>query len=87
MYTYLLAGSAYFVAVSLKALQQRHVQYAEYLKMPAVSYGMAFCEIFLFSMVARHAENTQALVCLALSIGTGGAIGSIVGTYLHARKH
>jgi adenosine/AMP kinase len=83
--TYALAFMAYLIAVTLKAMQQRQVQHAEYRKMPLVSFGMAFCEIFILSMVVRHAENTQELVYLALAIGAGGSIGSILGTFLHAR--
>lgn len=83
--TYLLAGLAYFISVTLKAVQQRQVQHAEYRKMPLVSYGMSFCEIFLMSLVVRHTESTETLVYLALAIGTGGAVGSVLGTYLHAR--
>ena len=85
--TYLAAFAAYFVAVTLKAYQQRQVMAAEYLKMPAVSYGMAACEVFITFTVIRAYDDTLALVLTALAIGSGGALGSILGTWLHARKH
>lgn len=83
--TYLLAGLVYFVSVTLKAVQQRQVQHAEYRKMPLVSYGMSFCEIFLLSIVVKNAGDYETLFFLAIAIGTGSSAGSIFGTYLHAR--
>lgn len=83
---YLLAFFAYLVAVTLKAIQQRQVQHAEYRKMPAISYGMAACDVFLVAMIAR-AEGLRELLVFAFAIGTGGALGSILGTWLHVRQH
>jgi hypothetical protein len=85
--TYLLAFLVSALYIGLKATQQRQVMAAEYSRMPAVSIGMAFCEVFLVSSVARSADGVANLFCLALAIGTGSALGSIVGTYLHARNH
>lgn len=80
---YLLLLVAYMIAVTLKAYQQRLVGAAEYLKMPPISYGMAACEVFMISAVARTG-STYELVLLALAMGTGSAIGSVLGTWLHA---
>ena len=85
--SYALAFFAYLVSVTLKAYQQRQVMAAEYLKMPAVSYGMAACEIFITYTVIKTADSPYGLVLLAFAIGSGGALGSILGTWLHARKH
>jgi hypothetical protein len=85
--TYLLAFLAYLLYIAMKAMQQRQVQHAEYLKMPPLSYGMAFCEVFVMSLVVKHADSNWQLLGLALAIGTGSSLGSILGTYLHARKH
>jgi ABC-type phosphate/phosphonate transport system permease subunit len=85
--SFIAAFFAYLVAVTLKALQQRHVQHAEYLKMPAVSYGMAACEVFITYSVIKTFPDVWGLALLILAIGSGGAIGSILGTWLHARKH
>lgn len=85
--TYLLAFLVSGLYIGLKATQQRQVQHAEYRKMPPVSIGMAFCEVFIVANVARTADGLLPLVGLALSIGCGSALGSIIGTYLHVRKH
>jgi hypothetical protein len=85
--TYLLAFLVSALYIALKATQQRQVMAAEYRKMPAVSVAMAFCEVFIVANVARTANGALELAILALSIGTGSALGSIAGTYLHARNH
>lgn len=84
--TYFLAFAASFVYIALKALQQRQVMAAEYLKMPAVSMGMAACEVFIMVNVIKTADSFGGLALLALSIGSGAALGSMVGTWWHARK-
>jgi hypothetical protein len=85
--TYLAAFVVSALFIGLKATQQRHVQFAEYWRMPPVSMGMAFCEVFLVSAVARRADGWMELALLAVAIGLGASLGSISGTYLHARKH
>jgi branched-subunit amino acid transport protein AzlD len=84
--TYLLAFAVSLVYILLKATQQRQVMAAEYRKMPAVSMLMAFCEVFIVANVARTAHGYAELALLAFGIGAGGGIGSVLGTYLHARK-
>lgn len=84
--TYLLAFAASLLYIALKALQQRQVQHEEYLRMPAVSMAMAFCEVFIMANVVHSAESVEGLVLLALAIGFGAGIGSILGTYLHVRR-
>lgn len=84
---YALAFFAYLVAVTLKAYQQLNVMNAEYRKMPALSYGMAACDVFLMATIAKSADSLIELSLFVLAIGTGGAFGSILGTWLHARKH
>lgn len=83
---YLLAFVASLVYIALKALQQKQVQHEEYLKMPAVSMAMAFCEIFIMANVVHSAESVPGLIGLAVAIGLGAGIGSMLGTYLHARR-
>lgn len=84
--TYLLAFAVSFLYIFLKATQQRQVMAAEYLKMPPVSMAMAFCEVFIVASVARTADTVAELIILAVFIGLGGGLGSMLGTYLHARK-
>lgn len=83
----LAAFACYLVAVTLKAYQQRQVMAAEYLKMPVVSYGMAACEVFITYSVVKTADSFSGLALLAFAIGSGGALGSMLGTWLHARSH
>lgn len=84
--SYLLAFGASFVYIALKALQQRQVMAAEYLKMPAVSMAMAACEVFIMVNVIRTADSVGGLVFLVLAIGIGAGLGSMAGTWWHARK-
>lgn len=85
-YSYVLAFFASFIYIALKALQQRQVMHAEYLKMPAVSMAMAGCEVFLMVNVVRTSDSLGGLFLLAFCIGAGAGLGSIAGTWLHARK-
>ena len=87
MLSYALAFLASLLYIALKATQQRQVMHAEYRKMPPVSIGMAFCEVFIMVNVVHTADSVAGLIVLALCIGTGAALGSIIGTYLHASKH
>lgn len=82
--------TAFFVSafyIGLKATQQRQVQFAEYLKMPAVSLGMAYCEAFIVTSYIGSASGGWQRFSLATAIGLGAACGSMLGTYLHARNH
>lgn len=85
---YLSAFLVSLLYIALKALQQRQVMAAQYWRMPVVSFCMAFCEVFIVGNVAVNAvgDNHGSLIALACSIGAGGGIGSIVGTWLHARN-
>lgn len=84
---YVLAFAASFLYIALKALQQRQVMNAEYLKMPPISMAMAACEVFIMVNVIHTADSFGGLSTLAFSIGLGGGLGSILGTWIHARKH
>ena len=84
--TYLAAFLASLSYIALKALQQRQVMAAEYLKMPLVSMAMAGCEVFIMVNIVHTADSLGGLVTLAVSIGLGAGIGSMFGTWLHARK-
>lgn len=79
---------AYFLYVALKATQQRQVMAAQYVRMPVVSLGMAACEVFIFGAISIHAVagDIPALIGLTLCIGLGGGLGSVTGTWLHARE-
>lgn len=85
--SYFAAFACYLVAVALKVYQQRNVQFTDYKKMPAVSYGMAGTEIIMSYCVILHFESLSALLILWFAMGSGGALGSVIGTWLHARNH
>lgn len=87
MHTYILAFFVAALYIGLKATQQRQVQFAEYAKMPPVSLGMAYCEAFVFSSYIGTATEFWPKFFLATAIGLGASCGSMLGTYLHARKH
>lgn len=84
---YLAAFAVSLLYIGLKATQQRQVMAAQYWRMPGVSIAMGFCEVFIVANVAHTAESLAGLVTMAVAIGSGGAIGSILGTYLHRRKY
>lgn len=89
MLAYLSAGAASLLYIALKAMQQRQVMAAQYWRMPPLSYAMAFCEVFITGSVAHTIATGGGLLelsLLAFSIGTGGSAGSILGTWLHARR-
>lgn len=75
--------------IAMKAAQQRQVQACQYWLMPPLSFGMAFCEIFLWANIAKLfvEGNAWRMFFFALAVGTGASIGSITGTYLHKRRH
>lgn len=81
-----LAWFVSLVYIGAKAVQQRQVMHAEYWKMPVPSYLMAFCEIFVTVNIVKHYDDALSLALLAFCIGTGAWMGSMLGTYLHARK-
>lgn len=83
---FLLAWAVSLVYIGAKAYQQRVVQHAQYSRMPLMSYIMAFCEVFVITIVSRHYESIMALSALAFCIGTGAWMGSMLGTYLHMRR-
>ena len=83
---YLAAFLASLLYIALKALQQRQVMAAEYLKMPAVSFAMAGCEVFIMVNVVHTADSLSGLTVLAACIGAGAGLGSMLGTWIHARK-
>ena len=85
--TYLLAFLVAALFIGLKATQQRQVQFAEYAKMPPVSLGMAYCEAFIVGSYINTASDFWSKFLLATAIGLGASCGSMLGTYLHARKH
>ena len=84
--SYFLAFAASLIYIALKALQQRQVMAAEYLKMPVVSMAMAACEVFIMVNIVHTADSLGGLILLAVAIGLGAGLGSMLGTFLHVRS-
>lgn len=70
-----------FLYIFLKATQQLNVVHYEYLKVPVVSMGMAFCEVVITLSVV-HSVGFWGFIPL----GLGGAAGAMLGMYLHQRS-
>ncbi len=79
---YLSLALITFTYVSLRAFQQKNVMHSKYWWMAPTSYGMALCDVYIISSISHSAP---VLIIAAMSMGTGGAIGSIIATYLHDR--
>lgn len=76
-----------FVGVFFRSTQQRHVMAAQYWRMPPISFGMAYCDIFLTANIAYKSTEILPLIIAGFAMGCGGSLGSMMGTYLHKRRH
>jgi hypothetical protein len=74
--------SVTFVYVFLRAFQQKNVMHSNYKWMVPTSYGMGVCDVYLIVSIAN---GNHVLYMAALAMGTGGAAGSVMATYLHNR--
>lgn len=79
MLTQLIAFCISFIAIGLKAFQQKNVS-GHYLKAVVVtSYIMTLTDITFIGLVATHGWG------IALSSGTGAALGMVSAMILHKR--
>lgn len=87
MMSELAAGVAYFVYVFFKAFQQKNVAFDHYKWVMPISYGMAFMEVLVISLVAFQASKgiTPDLIWFAVAIGTGGGLGALTAMWIHNR--
>lgn len=76
--TMFLASLCY---VGTRSIQQLNVANKLYSLIPIFSMVMAFLDVFVISMIVKH--NSGELWAVALSLGGGGAIGSMLAVYLH----
>ena len=72
--------AASYLFIMLKALQQLHVQHAEYWKLLPTSLAMTLCEVFVVANVAK-----QGFGWLVLPIGVGSGLGAMTAVWLHKR--
>lgn len=68
------------VHIGLKAMQQLNVVKDTYLLIPPVSFGLAACEIYMISTIAKDQS-----VSAWLALGSGAAIGALAAMWLHKR--
>lgn len=87
MMSELAAGVAYFVYVFFKAFQQKNVAFDHYKWVMPISYGMAFMEVLVISLVAFQASKgiTPDLIWFAVAIGSGGGLGALTAMWIHNR--
>lgn len=79
---YLFLFGTTFMYVFLRAFQQKNVMHSKYGWMIPTSYGMGVCDVYIITTIAA---GGHVLWLAAFSMGTGGAIGSMLATYLHNR--
>ena len=72
---------ASFLAVFLKAFQQRNVVADKYLAVPIVSFGMAFSEVFIVLGVVDYG----LAIATVLLMGSGGTLGCLSAMIAHKR--
>jgi len=70
-----------FLAVFLKAFQQRNVAFNNYWAIPAFSFGMAASEVFIVLGVVDYGIGFVTV----LNMGAGGSLGCWAAMYLHKR--
>ena len=76
---YVLAFSASFIFVALKAFQQLNVMKSKYLWVVPTSMAMAVCEVLL---IVKAAEYGWGLI--VLPIGLGGGTGCLLSMKIHS---
>lgn len=82
MIAYALAFVTSFLFVGLKSWQQLNVVHRKYWWILPTSVAMALCEVYVVSTVAKNGWGVIALV-----IGVGAGLGSIIATWLHDKLH
>jgi len=79
IYTHLLAFAISFIAIGMKAFQQKNVTGHHYKLVVITSYIMTLTDVIFIGLVVRHWWD------LVLSSGTGAALGMISAMFLHNR--
>ena len=80
----LILGVTHCGLVFLKALQNLNVVNGNMGWLFPVALGLGFCEVYIISTLAIRATG-GARVVSALSLGSGGFIGSILAIIFHRK--
>jgi len=78
---YLSIFLASCVYVAARSAQQINVSKKLYSLIPLFSLIMGFLDVFIMSMIVKHA--TGELWMIATAMGLGGGLGSCAAVYLH----
>ncbi len=81
LYASIFLASLVYVAV--RSGQQINVHKKLYSMIPIFSVAMGFLDVFIMSMIVKHASGE--LWMIAGSMGLGGGIGSCLAVYLHEK--
>lgn len=82
---YILIAIASFFYVGFKGFQNLSAVFKKWKWVPALSYCISFCEVFIIASVASYAETFLQGVWLAVSLGTGGWMGFLTSMWLHPK--
>lgn len=80
---YLTLFAATFVMVAGRVFQQLNVVHEDYWLMPLASYGMAYSELVIALTGAIAVSRGRSWVLVGFATGTGGAVASVVTTWLY----
>ena len=78
---YLMAFTATFMMVFLKALQQRNVAFDNYVWVVPISFCLAAAEVYIISRVAMTGWDLP----IVASMGFGGGIGALTAMLFHKK--
>jgi FtsH-binding integral membrane protein len=78
---YLSVCLASCLYVFARSMQQINVSKKLYTLIPVFSMLMGFLDVFIMSMIVKHA--TGELWIIATCLGLGGGVGSVAAVYLH----
>lgn len=84
----LAVGAVHGLYVFFRALQQQNVMFLQYWWAVLIGYAISGTEVFMVSVVAISAVNAEAWIDLwpiALSMGTGSALGAVAAMFIHSR--
>ena len=74
---------ASFIAIFIKAFQQRNVAFNNYISIPFFSFGMAFTEVYIIINIVELGASWDVIWRLSI----GAILGFWTAMYLHNWLH